>query len=84
MALKQTKEIKGLTVTDAYIRVDRIFGGKREGWNSVVGLYANSEATEPLETFNASAPYDSEEINPYVLLYGAIKEMDGYTEAVDC
>lgn len=84
MALKATKTVKGIEIKDAYVRVDRIFGGKREGWNSLVSVYASSEAAEPIEQFNCSAPYEAEEANPYALVYPAIKAMDGFESAVDC
>ena len=84
MALKVTKDFKGITIQDAYVRVDRVFGGKREGWNSLIGVYANSEATEPIEQFNCFALYEADEANPYTLLYAAIKALEGFEEAVDC
>ena len=55
MALSANIKFKGIALPSAYIRVDRVFGGKKEGWNSVVGVYASSESAEtesPLETFN--------------------------------
>ena len=86
MALTQAITFNGLSVPNAYIRVDRIFGGKREGWNSVVSVYASQEAAEtcaPLEQFNQSAPYDENEMNPYKKLYAALKA-DKFKEATDC
>lgn len=87
MALTQSITFNGLTATNAYIRIDRVFGGKREGWNSVVSVYASQEAAatcEPLKQFNVPAEYSAIEENPYVLLYRAIKGMDEYAEAIDC
>ena len=55
MALSANIKFKGIALPSTYIRVDRVFGGKKEGWNSVVGVYASSESAEtesPLETFN--------------------------------
>jgi len=87
MALSQAIDFNGIAVPSAYIRIDRIFGGKREGWNAVVSVYASADAAatcEPLEQFNASTEYSAIEENPYVLLYRAIKGMDEYAEAKDC
>lgn len=84
MALQVTLNFKGITIPAAYIRIDRIFGGKKEEWNSVVGVYASQEAAEtenPLETFNQATEYVSEE-NPFTLIYTALKEK--YPEAADC
>mgnify|MGYP000417383661 CR=1 FL=1 len=55
MALQTALNFKGIDLPAAYVRVDRIFGGKCEGWNSVVGVYASAEAAadQPqLETYN--------------------------------
>lgn len=87
MALTQSITFNGLTAPNAYIRIDRVFGGKREGWNSVVSIYASQEAAatcEPLKQFNVPAEYSAIEENPYVLLYRAIKGLDEYAEATDC
>lgn len=87
MALTQSITFNGLSVPNAYIRIDRVFGGKRERWNSVVSVYASQEAAatcEPLKQFNVPAEYSAIEENPYVLLYRAIKGLDEYAEATDC
>lgn len=84
MALQTVLNFKGINLPAAYIRVDRIFGGKCEGWNSVIGVYASAEAAAdqpPLETYNQSAEYVAEE-NPIALVYEALKLK--YPEAVDC
>lgn len=84
MALSTNIKFKGVALPSAYIRVDRVFGGKKEGWNSVVGVYASSESAEtesPLETFNQPTAYVAEE-NPLALIYTALKEK--YPEVVDC
>ncbi len=87
MALTQSITFGGIEIPNAYIRIDRIFGGKREGWNSVVSVYASQEAAadcEPLKQFNVPAEYSAIEENPYILLYRAIKGLDEYAEATDC
>jgi hypothetical protein len=83
MAIQCAVDFNGLQIPNAYIRIDRIFGGKREGWNSVVGVYANAEAAAPVETFNASAPYVADEC-PFCAVYTALKTLDRFADAVDC
>lgn len=42
MALSTPLNYRGINIENAYIRVNRVFGGKKEGWNSVVGVYASA------------------------------------------
>lgn len=84
MALQTALNFKGIDLPAAYVRVDRIFGGKREGWNSVVGVYASAEAAadqQPLETYNQATEYVAE-ASPIALVYAALKLK--YPAAVDC
>lgn len=39
MALQANYNFHGITVPNAYIRIKRVFGGKAEGWNSVVDVF---------------------------------------------
>jgi hypothetical protein len=39
MAIETNYNFKGIEVQGAYIRIDRLFGSKQEGWNSLVGVY---------------------------------------------
>jgi len=39
MAIKTNYNFKGIEVKDAVIKVNRLFGSKQEGWNSLVGVY---------------------------------------------
>ena len=85
MAIKKAIKFKGLSIKDAYVRVDRIFGGKREGWNSVVAIYASAESSvtdEPIETFNVTAPYVEGEL-PYVAIYNSVKTQERFTGSTD-
>jgi hypothetical protein len=87
MALTQPYDFRGITIPAAYIRVDRIFGGKREGWNSVIGVYASAESAangdEPLEQYNQPAEYADAEPNPYKLIYHQAKT-DRFPKSKDC
>lgn len=87
MALVTATDFNSIELERAYIRVDRIFGGKQEGsYGSVVGVYASQTAAEAgkpyLEASNFSVPYVAEE-HPYKLLYEGLKA-DKYPEAGDC
>jgi hypothetical protein len=84
MAIKKSITSKGLAITDAYIRIDRIFGSAREGWSSVIGVYANAEAVDqgPIETFNLSAPFDDKK-PVYTIMYQALKAQERFTGATD-
>jgi hypothetical protein len=39
MSIKTNYNFKGIEVKDAVIKVNRLFGSKQEGWNSLVGVY---------------------------------------------
>ena len=47
MAIKRDYNFKGIEVKDAIIRVIRIFGGSKEGWNSLVGVYTQTKDVIP-------------------------------------
>ncbi len=39
MAIKTNFNYKGIEIPNAVIKVNRLFGSKQEGWNSLVGVY---------------------------------------------
>ena len=39
MAIKTNYNFKGIEAKDAVIKINRLFGSKEEGWNSLVGVY---------------------------------------------
>lgn len=47
MAIKTDYNFKGIEVKDATIRVIRIFGSSKEGWNSLVGVYTQTKEIIP-------------------------------------
>ena len=84
MALSTPLNYRGINIENAYIRVNRVFGGKKEGWNSVVGVYASAEAAlteSPIEEFNQVADYVAD-VFPLVAVYEKLKEK--YPVAIDC
>ena len=42
MSIKTDYNFKGIEVKDAIIKVTRIFGSSKEGWNSLVGVYTQT------------------------------------------
>lgn len=61
MPLKLDVEVEGQQLTQAYIRVIRLWGSPDDGLSSVVGIWANRNAwvngKKPLETFNMGAAW---------------------------
>jgi hypothetical protein len=47
MAIRTDYNFKGINVPDATIRIIRVFGSSREGWNSLVGVYNTAIETAP-------------------------------------
>ena len=95
MAIKTTYKFKGISIPDVYIRIDRLFGSSKEGWNSLVGAYnitteevpaieaqeaTNKTVFNKLEEFNFAAVYKEDE-RGYVSLYNGLKEKFG---GIDC
>ena len=91
MAIKTNYNFKGIEVKDATIRVIRLFGSSKEGWNSLVGVYNTTvevvEATEDaeattkevlnlIEEFNHQASYKEDE-RGYVSVYNSLTEKFG-------
>ena len=53
MAIKTNYNFKGIEVKDATIKVIRLFGSSKEGWNSLVGVY--NTTVEVIEAVEADA-----------------------------
>lgn len=47
MAIQTNYNFKGIEVKDATIKVIRIFGSSKEGWNSLVGVYTHTKEIIP-------------------------------------
>ena len=67
-----------LTLPNAYLRIERVVGGKKEGaWNYQVNVYGNKQIASmeyppPYLSFDFSVPF--EDGNPIKLGYTAIKQ----------
>lgn len=88
MALKTNFNLNGVTIENAYLRIERLWGNSKEGFEALVGVYTVTQ-NEELETdvyrkiieFNLTpTPYNPNE-NPYVTLYNKLQEMFGGEEA---
>ena len=47
MSIKTNYNFKGIEVKDVTIKVIRIFGSSKEGWNSLVGVYTQTKEIIP-------------------------------------
>ena len=86
MALQMAKAFGGLAVPAAYIRIDRVFGGKREGWAGLVSVYASVDAAAaghpPIEQLNCTTSYVPDQ-HPLPALYAALKADLRFVAAID-
>ncbi len=88
MALKQTISLvdqfdESITFTNAYLRVDRIEGGKLEIM-ICLGFYKNQEAKRPLvcKTYKFHPKLDG--VNFVAQAYEYLKTLPEFTGATDC
>ena len=80
MAIQATYTHAGITVSNAYICIDRFSGGKLRDWTAVAYVYMDeSKESGIIAPINFCAPYVGE--NPYATLYNKLKEM--YPEHTD-
>ena len=83
MAITKTISLRGITIPDAYIRVDRIMGGKYSGFQAEAGIYAGPDVQQPLEiigfTFAFAAGEDLMET-----AYEAAKSVPEFAGCSDC
>lgn len=93
MAIKIPMTWRGISIPNAYIRVDRIQGGKRENrstpqepgeaiWHATVGIYADENQLAPALTLTVTAPMTGED-RPFAVLYAALKALPEFSGAVD-
>lgn len=82
MAVTFDYQYAGLTIANAYVRVDHIAGSKDSGWGATVGVYADSTHTHnPVAVFYKDFPYAEGSV-PHTQAYDAIKA--DYPTATDC
>lgn len=84
MSIKTNYNFKDIEVKDATIKVIRIFGSSKEGWNSLVGVYTQVKESSIkddkeieivtdnlIEEFNFQAPFKEDE-RGYKTIYDAL------------
>ena len=95
MAIKLNFIWRGVTIPQAYVRIDHIQGGKREErvtpsmsgtavWQASVGVYADSGQNVPILVLGISVPITDINESPFIPLYAALKAMPDFAGAVDC
>lgn len=94
MALQLDFPWRGVTIPQAYVRLDHVRGGKRENrstpqmpgeaiWHGVVGIYADANQPVPLFTVDVIVPWVADQ-DPFPVLYAALKAAPEFAAAVDC
>ena len=78
MAIKTTYNYKGLEVNEAIIRVERLFGSSKDGWDSLVKVY-NKDYSNPIDEFNFKSEFKEEE-RGYITIYKSLTEKFGGIE----
>lgn len=73
MAIKTKYNFKGISIPEATIKIVRIFGSSKEGWNSLVGVY-----TKTLEDVEAVAERTEERLVTHAIIgFDAVLDEDG-------
>ena len=89
MALKQQISFRGLTITDAYIKIDHVFA-TTTGIRVQIQVYASdAERLAGGESLYSSyVDVDFADVmsgsNPIQMCYDAMKALPEFTDAVDC
>lgn len=63
MAIKTTYDFNGIEVKDAIIKIERIFGSRAEGWNSLINVYVIRQ--EPTTVTNEDGTTEEKLIDVY-------------------
>lgn len=95
MAIKLNFIWRGVTIPQAYVRIDHISGGKREErvtpsmpgtavWQASVGIYADPSQDVPILVLSVTVPISNINQSPFISLYAALKAMPEFAGAVDC
>lgn len=85
MSIKTNYNFNGIEVKDAIIKVERIFGSSKEGWNSLVYVYnvvtetttdvegneVTQDVRKKIDEFNFTAAFKEDE-RGYVSLYNGL------------
>lgn len=93
MAIQCNFVWRGITIPNAYIRIDFVSGGKRMNgvtpeqptesvWQGDAGIYGNKDEKTPLFVTSVRTPWNGEQ-SPYPVLYEALKSQPEFSGAID-
>ena len=84
MAIKKTKQLNnGVSVTDAYIRVEKLSIVDKTECSFALAHYADDSQDEPFFSLSLTAPYDIDGDNPFAQAYSFVKSLNIYSGSVD-
>lgn len=85
MAIKKTIPTSfGITVDDAYIRVENVTFDDKNTLRFVARFYAQINGYQPFEERQFVCTHDLNGVNAYQQSYTYLKTLPEFTEAVDC
>ncbi len=83
MAITKSVSFRGITLPNAYMRIDRIMGGKYSGFQVEAGIYAAAGEAQPLTMVGFSFEYVAgQDVLPTA--YAAMKTIPEFADATDC
>ncbi|MEF8746647.1 MAG: hypothetical protein V5B31_02060 [Candidatus Accumulibacter propinquus] len=83
MAITKSISLRGITIPGAYIRIDRIMGGKYSGFQAEAGIYAGPGVPQPLEIIGFNFGFvDGTDL--MVTAYEAAKSLPEFSGCSDC
>jgi hypothetical protein len=94
MAIKLPLIWRGINIPEAYVRIDKIQGGKHENrtapsepgealWQATVGVYGDSLQPVPAITLNLNVPIVMGEC-AFTTIYRALKAAPDFSAGTDC
>jgi hypothetical protein len=86
MAISGRFEYRGVVAENAYLRIEEVEGGKKNGWRGMVKVYYNQDCANHslnvITMFPIFAPYESE-VFPYQPLYDELKTVPQFSAFQD-
>ncbi len=83
MAITKSIEVRGVVLPAAYIRLDRITGGKYAGFQAEAGIYSSPEVAMPIDTVGVSFGFVPGQ-NLLETGYAALKGLPQFSGSGDC
>lgn len=81
MGLYATYDDGAFKINNAYIRLDRIWLSKSEGFNAWVHVYGTKDSSEKLAMFSVHCPY-KDNVNPFTALYDTMSSLSFLTDQI--